>query len=145
MEDLVKGSLCLWIVVQVEEVLVATLIFTVLNRDPAWPEGFFIDRDACRIRTWRWRCGEYRRRCGGLKEVLWSRRRCDGLKEVWWSRRRCGGLKEVWWCCRIKILHQQVLILGIKLVSLVSLVLGSIGVLPLTRTGRVSYTCRPSS
>ena len=35
-------------------------------------------------------------------------------------------------CCRIKILHQQVLILGLKLVSLVSLVLGFIMVLPLT-------------
>ena len=39
-------------------------------------------------------------------------------------------------CCRIKILHQQVLIIGLKLVTLVSLVLVSIGILPLTRTRR---------
>ena len=44
-------------------------------------------------------------------------------------------------CCRIKILHQQVLILGLKLVSLVSLVLGFIMVLPLTTgLGGVSPT-----
>ena len=89
------------------------------------------------LRLWGVQC-QWLKQSKGLVLYLWDTLEVQYCPLKSLSDQYCPRIcSSNWSCCRIKILHQQVLIYGPKLVSLISLVLGSIGVLPLTRTRRV--------